>query len=211
VARKFLNVRRTLGLLLVASAGLAAVAWHGRAALLQGAAEAWIVSDPVTQSDAVAVFGGGLEVRPFAAARYYRERLAAKVLVAEVRPGPSTLIGVVPSHADLNRAVLVKLGVPAQAIETFGEGVTSTKEEALALRHWAERAGAVRIIVPTGLFSARRVRWMLQKAFAGSGISIDVPALDDPDYTSADWWLHEQGLISFQNEVIKYAYYRFKY
>ena len=28
---------------------------------------------------------------------------------------------------------------------------------------------------------------------------------------NCDWWQHEEGVIAFQNEVIKYLYYRFKY
>jgi len=32
-----------------------------------------------------------------------------------------------------------------------------------------------------------------------------------PGVQPPHWWNHEQGVIAFQNEIIKYAYYRFKY
>ena len=31
------------------------------------------------------------------------------------------------------------------------------------------------------------------------------------DYGDSNWWQHEEGLISFQNEVIKFAFYLVKY
>ena len=85
-----------------------------------------------------------------------------------------------------------------------------THDEALALRAWVEENGAHSIIVPTEVFSARRVRWMLHRAF-GDSVRIMVPTLDPPEYPRDQWWRHEQGLIAFQNELLKYIYYRLKY
>lgn len=107
--------------------------------------------------------------------------------------------------------MLLKLGVPAQAIENFGSALSNTREETLALRAWAERNHAQTLIVVTEIFSSRRVRWMLERTFAGTNVQIRILAVDDPDYTRADWWRFELGLIAFQNEVLKYIYYRFKY
>jgi uncharacterized SAM-binding protein YcdF (DUF218 family) len=196
-----------LALCLVLGAG----AWIARAPLLRGAAELWIVSDAAGPADAVAILGGGLDVRPFAAAEYFRRGLAPKIVLANVRIGPAEKLGVLPPHTELNRIALRMLKVPETAIESFGIDVTSTREEALALRAWADRTGARAVIVPTEMFSTRRVRWMLGRAFEGSGVRVMVPAQLDPDYSVADWWRNEHGLIAFQNEVIKYFYYRFKY
>ena len=202
--------RRLVVLLLVFSV-LCTGGWFARAPLLQGAAQLWIVSDPIAPADAVAVFGGGLDTRSFAAAEYYRKGLARKILLADVRITPSEKLGVLPPHAELNRQVLLRLGVPEEAIETFGRAVTNTREEAVALCNWAERSHAQRITVPTEVFSSRRVRWMLGRTCAGKGVRVQVATLNAFEYTTADWWQHEQGLIAFQNEVIKYFYYRIKY
>lgn len=189
---------------------LGCAGWYGRVPLLRGAAMLWIVSDPIGPADAVAVFGGGLEDRPFAAAAYYREGLVKKILVSNVREGPAERLGVLSPHTVLNRRILINLGVPEGDIETFGADLSNTHEEALALREWAVRAGAHSIIVPTEIFAARRLRWMLQRVL-GDDTIVRVPAVDVPEYRSSDWWQDEQGLISFQNEVIKYLYYRVKY
>jgi len=195
---------------LLVAAVLVGSAWFAHRPLLRGAADLWIVSDPVAPSDAVAVFGGGVQDRPFAAAAYYRQGLVKKVLLSDDRVGPAAALGAIQSDLAGNHAVLIKLGVPERAIETFGNGLSSTYEEALALREWARRTGAHSIIVPTEVFSARRVRWTLHRIF-GKDYVIRVPALDDPDYGRADWWQTPQGLLAFQNEVLKFVYYRLRY
>src|SRR5262245_29359835 len=86
---------------------LAAVAggvWLQRAPLLRGAANLWIVSDPLTQSDVVAVLGGDFEVRPFVAAELYKKGLVPKVLVSQVgETRVREVAGVTPGPIDLNR------------------------------------------------------------------------------------------------------------
>jgi uncharacterized SAM-binding protein YcdF (DUF218 family) len=203
----WIAVPAALLLLVVTGIGV----WAGRVLLLRGAANAWIISDPVGPADAVAVLGGGLEVRPFAAADYYRQGLVSKVLLASVRTSPSERLGISPSHVALNRSVLTKLGVPETAIETFGNELSNTFQESIALREWAERNRARRLIIPTEVFSSRRVKWMFDHALAGTGTHVIVPALDTLEYRRDEWWRQEQGLIAFQNEVAKYVYYRFKY
>jgi hypothetical protein len=185
-------------------------AWVGRGWLLLSAAELWVVSDPIGSADAAAVFGGGITDRPFAAAQYYRQGLVRKILISNVRQGPAEKLGVVISDTAASEAVLVRLGTPASAIEIFGHDLEDTHQEVLALQSWAARHSLRSIIVPTEIFSTRRVRWMLHRAF-GSEFVVRVVALDPPEYRRNDWWRHEQGIIAFNNEFVKYLYYRIKY
>src|SRR5262249_43182425 len=141
---------------------------------------------------------------------YYKAGLVKKVLLSNDRIGAAAQLGVVKSDAALNREVLVGLGVAERDIETFGSELASTREEVLALRDWAERARITSIIVPTEIFSARRLRWMLRRSFDGfdGQFTILVPALDPRDYHRGNWWESTEGIISFQNELLKYAFYR---
>jgi hypothetical protein len=66
-------------------------------------------------------------------------------------------------------------------------------------------------VVPTEIFSARRVRWIFDREFVGSSVRLEFPAFEGPGYTRAEWWKTEAGLIAFQTEVMKYLYYRLKY
>jgi hypothetical protein len=190
---------------------LVAGVWLERAPLLRGAADLWIVSDPVTSSDVVVVLGGQLEVRPFAAAELYKKGLVSKVLVSQVTEAHSSKIGAVPGHSELNRLLLLKLGVPESAIEMFGQENRSTKDEAFALRNWADEHRVSQIIIPTEIFAARRVRWILNREFAESSVHLEIPSFEPPGYTRAEWWKTEAGMIAFQNEIMKYLYYRVKY
>jgi uncharacterized SAM-binding protein YcdF (DUF218 family) len=162
-------------------------AWADRDWLLLSAADLWIVSDPIGPADAVAVFGGGLADRPFAAAQYYREGLVKKILID------------IPD----SEAVLLELGIQASAIETFGSGLKNTHQEVLALRAWTQRHSLHSIIVPTEIFCTRRVRWMLHRVFPNE-FAIRVIALDPPGYQRNNW-------SAFKIEVIKYVYYLVRY
>ena len=202
---------RSALLVLVLLVVFGAAAWVWRVAVLRETADLWIVSDVPHAADAVAVLGGGLSVRPAAAASYYSAGLVHKVLVSNVHLDAAEAAGVVPSHTSLLRRAVEKLGVPDNAVELFGHQLSSTYEEIIALREWAVRNHARSIIIPTEVFSARRLRWVSHRVFANAGIEIQVPAVDAPDYRRDAWWRNEQGVITFQNEIVKYVYYRLKY
>jgi uncharacterized SAM-binding protein YcdF (DUF218 family) len=200
--------RRTL---VAAALGIGClILFFNRAAVLRTAADLWVVSDVPRAADAVVVLGGGLETRPVAAAAYYHRGLVNKVLIADAGL-PLKLTGLIPSHAEVNRTVLIKLGVPDSAIGIFGKDLANTREEAMALRAWALRTHAGALIVPTEIFATRRVRWIMHHALEGTGTRVDVPQLDQREYAVHDWWRSERGIVDFQNEVLKYAYYRLKY
>lgn len=204
------RMRRFAAVMLVL-VGLAALAWVEREPLLRNAAESWIVSDPVTEADAAVVLGGGIDVRPFAAAEFYRKGLVKKVLVSHVEDDRAVAIGAVRGHTEANRRVLLSLGVPATDIENFGASNKNTRDEVLALREWAKRHAIKTLIVPTEIFAARRIRWIFRREFDGQSVRILVPSFEPRQYTAAEWWKTEQGIVAFQNEILKYFYYRLKY
>jgi hypothetical protein len=90
----------------------------------------------------------------------WRRGVADKILVSQ---GPEEV------SEGANRKILLKLGVPARAIETFGTANRNTKE-AVALREWAERNAASAFIIPSEIFPARRVRWTFHREFFGTAV-----------------------------------------
>ena len=183
--------------------------WQMREAILTDLAAWWVVSDELTHADAITVLGGDIDTRPFAAADLYKRGFASTILVANVQMSRAEELGI-PSHTELNREVLLKLGIPAMAIVGFGDNVSSTHDEAEAIREWALVSKSKRIIVPTEIFAARRVQWIFDRELTPIGVQVIVDALPPPQYTLADWWRHRSGLIDFNNEVLKYLYYRAK-
>src|SRR5262249_1192431 len=103
------------------------------------------------------------------------------------------------------------LGVPEAAIETFGQQNGSTEAEAAVLREWASKHHVSGLIIPTEPFFSRRARWIFNREFAASPVRIEIDAFEPANYTRAEWWKSEAGMIAFQNEFMKYVYYRLKY
>lgn len=201
--------RAVIGLAIVAI-GIG-IAWAEREPILQNGAAWWVVSDELMHADAVVVLGGDIDVRSFAAAELYKRGFANAILVSNVHKGKAERLGYIPSQTELNRDVLLKLGIPATVIVPFGEDLSSTAEEAHAIRVWAAQSHAKSVIVPTQMFSARRVRWMFDRELAPIGVHVIVHAYQPQDYTLSNWWRHRYGLIDFNNEVLKYIYYRVRY
>jgi uncharacterized SAM-binding protein YcdF (DUF218 family) len=189
---------------------LAATGWFERQSLLQASADVWIKSDPISRSDAAVVLGGGLQTRPLAVSELYRRGVVSRVLVSAVPTETSDRLGVTEDHTQLNINLLEKLGVPAAAIETFGKDSASTEDEARALRAWIHSHARASFIIPTEIFSTRRVGWIFHHEL-GPGVRIEVQSLEPPLYGRVGWWRREDGLVAFQNEIVKYLYYRLRY
>lgn len=182
-----------------------------RAPLLRGAASAWIVSDPLTKADVIVVLGGGPSTRPFEAARLFHQGLAPKILLTNPQPAPATQLGLTPANADLERSILLSENVPASCIFIAPEPVDSTYLEALAVRDWARTNGVKHVIIPTDIFQTRRARWVFRKQLKPLGVQVMVEAVPVREYAATNWWQHDDGVVAFQNELLKYAYYRVKY
>jgi uncharacterized SAM-binding protein YcdF (DUF218 family) len=198
----------TLALILAAAL---IVCWVARSFLLQGAAQLWVVSEPVEPADALVVLAGRIDVRPFAAADLYKQGLAPRILISNVARGPIETMQLWPGQTQLTHQLLIKLGIPADAIAEFGMGVSSTYEEARALVDWTQRTGAKSLLIPTDLFTTRRVQWTFRHEVAPGQVRIIVHAVTPHEYALNTWWKEERGLLDFQNEIIKYVYYRFTY
>src|SRR5688500_1615544 len=97
---------RRLGITAGLSAAVALLLWIEREPLLRGAAEAWIVSDPVAPGGAGVLLGGGIDGRPFAAGEPYRKGVVQKVLGPKVGGGRAGALGAGNRHTEANRRVL---------------------------------------------------------------------------------------------------------
>ncbi len=182
-----------------------------RRRLIIAAGDLWILNEPTASADAVVILGGSVQTRPFAAAELVRQHITTNVLLANVQPTPADKLGVTTRESDASRAVLLKMGVRENCIVSIGTNVSSTIDEARALRAWAIEHHPKVIIIPTDLFHTRRVNWLMEKQLADLNVDVRVVALDTQEYNRTNWWQHEQGVIAFQNEVLKYVLYRWRY
>ena len=182
-----------------------------RVPLLKGLADAWVVNDPVAKADAIVVLGGGLENRPFAAAKLFHDGVAPQILYMDVRFSPAEEMGIALPEKEQTHRILLSNNVPETAMTVIGTNVANTYEESRAVRAWIEKSGAKSIIIPTDLFHTRRVRWVFSKELKDAKAQVEVVAIQPKEYGVTNWWRHEEGVTAFQNEAIKYIYYRWEY
>ena len=190
---------------------LCATAYFERRPICIGLARAWIIDEPTTQADAVVLLGGGLQFRTFEAVRLYQSRTVPIILLINAKPSPTEELGVtVPEHVLMRRTLELR-GIPTNAIVDIGGLCSSTWEDLIVARDWCEKHDAKTLLVPTDIFHTRRVRWICDRAFPKGVVIANVVAVNLPEYSATNWWQKEAGLIGFQNEVIKYLLYRWKY
>lgn len=209
--RRWRGFLRSVVLLSCGLVVLLSALYFFRVPLLRSAASLWIINDPLQKADAIVLLGGGLETRPFAAAKLYRDGYASLILIARARSSPTDEMGLTTREHDVARQVLLKQGVPDSALAEIGTDVRNTYDEALAVRDWVKTAHTTRLIIPTDIFHTRRVRWLFRKQLRHTGVQILVEAVPGREYQQEDWWRHEQGLVAFQNEVLKFGYYWVRY
>jgi uncharacterized SAM-binding protein YcdF (DUF218 family) len=172
--------------------------------MLRAIAKLWIVSENLSPVDAIVILGGGLGVRPAAAAELYRLGVSRQVIVARAETDRG-------NHARLNREALMRHGVPPPAIAEFNYEMLSTYGEALGVLKWAKANRVKTIVIPIDMFSTRRVRWIFRRVLGPEGIYAIVHAVAPPWYNADDWWRHHAGWTDFSTEVLKLAYYRWRY
>ncbi len=179
-----------------------------RAPLLNGVAKAWMINDPPVKADAIVVLGGGAQFRSFEAARLYHAGLAPAILLMNSELRATDSLGLTIPEVELVRRILLSNAVPAAAIQVAGTNLTSTFEEAMAARQWSLTSHATSLLIPTGPFHSRRVRWAFRKNL-DDGVRTTVTSIRPEECQG--WWMDERALLDFQNELVKSALYRLKY
>jgi uncharacterized SAM-binding protein YcdF (DUF218 family) len=165
------------------------------------------VSTPPRAVDDVMVLGGGPDTRPFVAAAVYKAGLANRILLPTVRPSSESADGLVPADHEIMRRVLLKRGVPAEAIVMLPGEVNSTAEEARSLQQYLEEHPGRRVAVVTNDYHTRRARWIFRTEIGDRAADLPFFAAPTDDYDANDWWRSETGLKQYANEYVKlFAY-----
>ena len=178
--------------------------WAVCPVLLRSLAKLWVSTDGLESADAIVVLGGGLDIRPAAAAELYKQRTAKYILVPKSQADNGR-------EAGLTREALLRNGVPASAIREFEIKLHSTYGEARGVLEWAKSTGIKGVVIPIDIFQTRRVRWIFNRELSRVGVRVSVQAITPAGYNTDDWWRHKAGRANFLSELIKFAYYRIRY
>ncbi len=118
-----------------------------------------------------------------------------------------------PDFASLGAATLLRMGMPAGAVEAVPASAVigdRTYASAMALRSRllarGPLPGAVHVLSHGA--HARRTRLLFQAAL-GDAVRVGITAVPDRDFDPDRWWASSEGVRSVIGETIAYAYARF--
>jgi uncharacterized SAM-binding protein YcdF (DUF218 family) len=181
------------------------------------AAQALVVRADLPRADAILVLSGSSNYveRTRWAARLYEAGRAPGVLLTDDggRGGWSQVEQRNPFFVERAAKELNNAGVPAEKIEVLPGVVSSTYEEALNLRSYAESRGLRSVLVVTSAYHSRRALWTLRRVFEGSNVEVgvDAPPAGDDSPAAATWWMTARGWQMVAGEYPKMIYYRLRY
>jgi len=189
----------TLGTLLACAAGVGIFLACGT----------WLVSagDRPDAADAIILLAGE-PTRALYAADLYHQGFAPKVYISKPARSSSQemldILGIfVPNQEEVNKAVLLKKGVPEEDIAFFGQSSLSTAEEAAQLKRQFEDEG-VRLLVVTSWYHARRAKIILRDFLKGTHFSVVTSPYES---FHAKWWATQDSSRAVVTESIKLLFY----
>jgi uncharacterized SAM-binding protein YcdF (DUF218 family) len=147
---------------------------------------------PLERADAIYVLGGSRTSRTIEAARLYRDGYAPRVLLS---PGGRDLAELelerqgihVPTDAEIGRDLLLRLGVPPDAILILPQLVDNTAQEADAIASLAETGHWAALIVITDRSSTRRAGYAFRRVF-GDRLKVLVTCNRQDPFDPNRWW-----------------------
>jgi uncharacterized SAM-binding protein YcdF (DUF218 family) len=156
--------------------------------LLRAVGSFLVVNDPPEAAQAIIVLAGGLPFRELEAADTYRAGLAPKIiLVPEYQnQEPALQARGLPTTSDRRRKLLIRLGVPPDAIVVLQDEAFATVDELqIAARAVNPTNGPV--ILVTSKYHSRRVSLVWAYVTGGQPQGLVRSAHDDP-FAPDTWW-----------------------
>jgi uncharacterized SAM-binding protein YcdF (DUF218 family) len=185
-----------------------------RTPILTGLANYLVNTDtPLEKADMIFVLNGDYNTRPFTASDLYQQGFAPLVAIAQAESSPAQLLGLEDNPTDIAVEVMKLRGVPSDKLLVLNDigPVTSTFDEARALRNYIEAHKLNSVILVTSAFHTRRSRWIFERELDGVPVRLLVTAAPHSRFDASNWWQNEEGLIFLNNEYIKLIFYKIKY
>lgn len=164
------------------------------------------IDDRIEKADAIFLLTGDPHTRPVKAAELFRTGIAPRVVVSRTEIGPAVAAGLQAGEAEAALRMLQRSGVPATSIVFLPTRVTSTWDEAVALRKYAPSLGIKRVVVVTSASHGRRARWLFRRALKGTALDVRFATVEDWRFDMDNWWVNEAGANTVANEYIRFVH-----
>jgi uncharacterized SAM-binding protein YcdF (DUF218 family) len=174
-----------------------------------------MVRAEVAHADVIIVLSGSTVYRERTqrAAQLYAEGRAPLILLTNdtTQGGWSTKLQKNPQFVERAKEELLSRGVPESNILIAPEPVSSTYEEAGAVRQFVIDRKLHSILLVTSSFHSRRTLWTFRKVLADTEVAIGLEFSNAPSATSSFfWWFSPQGWRNVAGEYVKIFYYWLK-
>lgn len=180
-----------------------------RTSILSAAGQWLNVTEPLKGPvDYVFILGGDADTRPFAAAALVKGGLARQVLIAraEGEPESDSPGEVSRPHHVLLRQILLQRGVPSASIIALPMKVSSTADEAEALRAFLKQEPQKSVAVITSDYHTRRTRATFRRRLGKEMDRVQVIGAPTERFNGSNWWHYDQGTKLYINEYLKMLY-----
>ena len=180
-----------------------------RGPILIGMGKILIVKDPLSNADIIYLLTGDVTSRPFHAVELYRENYTNTIVVPQHEVNPAEELGIYPNPTEAVMKVLHQKGVNKSDIVVidFNNGVTSTTDEAIALRRYVNKTKIKNVIIVTSAFHSFRAKYIFKKVLKLTPVNIIMSPAPHWKFDETNWWKYEEGLIYCANEYLKFIHY----
>jgi uncharacterized SAM-binding protein YcdF (DUF218 family) len=165
----------------------------------------WLVRpDPLAPADVIVVLSGTMPARAEEAARIFQMGYAHKVWITRpVSPANELARMGIPyaGEEDYSREVLIREGVPAQAIRILPETIVDTQQEVEEISRDARAEGDSRVMIVTSPQHTRRVKALWRK-LVGRNPALIVRDAPQDGFDADHWWRNTRDAFSVVRELM---------
>jgi uncharacterized SAM-binding protein YcdF (DUF218 family) len=149
-----------------------------------------IISSELQPATAIVVLSGGDESRMKQALQLYNENYAKMIILTETG---QTTEGYTQLYSFDMRIVLLSHGIPSGNILITDSRVSSTRDEALAVKNLMISQQMKSAIIVTDPYHTRRALDIFKENFAGTDIKLSIQPVQNSWYNSRTWFLKFDG------------------
>jgi len=174
--------------------------------------EKWLDASvcPVS-ADYAFVLPGEENSRPFVAALLFRKGVIRGVLIPKNAPTPAEVGKVLPGAAEVIRGVLLRRGVPEDAIRVIGSETASSWDDLALLAQFVRAHPDVTVLVITNSFHTRRCQWILNRQLGPESGRVKLVAAPVEWYDGRRWYESREVATTMASEYLKLAFYWIRY
>jgi uncharacterized SAM-binding protein YcdF (DUF218 family) len=163
-----------------------------------------VVEDPLEKAQAIVVLSGRMPQRAIEAAQLYRAGYAPQVWLTRPKEPMASLQAVHVAYLGedfFNTEVLMREGVPENAVHVLPPAVDNTADEIQAIAAELERQKGSKVIIVTTKAHTRRVRTLWAKLEQGRGQGM-VRAASGDLFDPAHWWRNTRDVLDVVRETL---------